>query len=134
MAGTVDVEALLAEIEQLDRMVLVELAEWGRGLDAPPAFRGRCLDPAYLEAVACGVWSLDDEALLARFDERLEVAALCRVRRLDRRGLRAVLRGAVLTLMTAELSLPGWQERRQVMARTWENVVGPLPRQRAAAQ
>ncbi len=134
MAYAAEIEDLLATIAGLDRLVLVALAERGRGLDAPPAFRGRCLDAAYLDAVASGGWSLDDERALARCEDRLEVLALSQVRRLDRRGLRIVLRGAVLALMTRELPLPGWPERCAVLAAGWVEVVGALPRPRAAAE
>lgn len=134
MAYAAEIEDLLTTIAGLDRLVLVALAERGRGLDAPPTFRGRCLDAAYLDAVASGGWSLDDEAALARYEDRLEVLALSQVRRLDRRPLRIVLRGALLALMTRELRLPGWQDRCAVLAAGWVEVVGALPRPRAAAE
>lgn len=134
MAQTMEVEELLDHLEQMDRMLLVELAEQGRGLDLPPTFRGRCLEPAYLEAVACGAWSLDDQALLTRYENRLEAAALSRVRRLDRRALRAVLRGAVLALMTSDLPVAGWEQRCRAFSRTWESVVGPLVQEHAVAE
>lgn len=121
-----EIDELFAALAGLDRMRLVELADCGRGMEPPPAFRGRCLDPVYLEAVASGTWSLDDEALLARLEERLEAVAMGRVRRLDRRGLRAVLRGTLLALLTDRVSVPGWADRRRDLVRTWEAVVGPL--------
>jgi hypothetical protein len=117
---------LLAVLEQVDRMVLVRLAELGRGVEAPPAFRGRCLEPAYLEAVATGVWSPDDETLLAQYEERLEVV-LSRVRRLDRRSLRGVLRGAVLAAMTDDLDVADWASRRTAISATWREVAADLP-------
>jgi hypothetical protein len=129
-----EIEDLLATIAGLDRLVLVELAERGRGLDAPPTFRGRCLDAAYLDAVASGGWSLDDEAALARYEDRLDTIALSKVRRLDRRGLRIVLRGAVLAVMTRGLPLPQWQERCAVLAAGWVGVAGALPRPQAAVE
>ena len=115
VAYAAEIEDLLATVAGLDRLVLVALAERGRGLDAPPTFRGRCLDAAYLDAVASGGWSLDDETALARYEDRLETVALSRVRRLDRRGLRIVLRGAVL-------------------AAGWVEVAGALPRPQAAVE
>ena len=127
------VEEMLAVLESADRMVLVRLAEQGRGLDAPPSFRGRCLEPAYLDAVAAGAWSPDDEALLAQYEERLEVVALSRVRRLDRRALRTVLRGALLARLTAHLEVLGWQERRGALSRTWDGVAAGLPAPRVPA-
>lgn len=120
-------DELLAVLEQVDRMVLVRLAELGRGLDPPPAFRGRCLEPAYLEAVARGVWTADDETLLAQYEERLETVALARVRRLDRRSLRAVLRGALLAALTEGLDVPGWPQRRTAIAAPWLQVQLTLP-------
>lgn len=134
MAYAAEIEDLLRTLAGLDRLVLVELAERGRGLDAPPTFRGRCLDAAYLDAVASGGWSLDDEAALARYEDRLEVLALSQVRRLDRRGLRVVLRGALLAVMTRDLALPGWSERCVVLGAGWTDVVGALPRPRAAVE
>lgn len=134
MAYAAEIEDLLVTLAGLDRLVLVELAERGRGLDAPPAFRGRCLDAAYLDAVASGRWSLDDETALARYEDRLEAVALSQVRRLDRRGLRIVLRGAVLAVMTRDLALPGWPERCALLAAGWVEVVGALPRPRAAVK
>lgn len=129
-----DVDGFLAHLAQVDRMLLVELAEQGRGLTPPPTFRGRCLDPAYLEAVASGAWSGEDEDLLARCEDGLTVLALSRVRLLDRRGLRAVLQGVALALLTGHLDVPGWAQRRQQLAEPWERLVAPLgtPVQRAA--
>ena len=127
-----DVEGLLHQLEHLDRMVLVQLSERGKGLSAPPAFRGRCLDPAYLEAVASGTWSLDDEALLGRVEERMDALALPRVRVLDRRALKTVLRATALAVMTAQLGVPAWEGRRHELAQVWETVVGPLPRRALA--
>ncbi len=129
-----EIDDLLRTIAGLDRLVLVALADRGRGLDTPPTFRGRCLDAAYLDAVASGGWSLDDEAALARYEDRLDVLALSQVRRLDRRPLRIVLRGALLAVMTRELPLPNWPERCAVLSAGWVEVVGALPRPRAAVE
>lgn len=122
-----ELEHLLATLGALPRMELVELALQSKGTEAPPTFRGRCLDPAYLEAVAGGLWDLDDEACLASFDERIDAVVLPRVRLLDRRALRSALRGAALAVATRDLVLPGWQQRCTALARTWVEVVGPLP-------
>lgn len=118
------VELFLGRLQEVDRMVLVELAERGRGQDVPPAFRGRCLDAGYLHAVAQGTWSLDDEALLARAEERLEGVALSRVRRLDRRGLRTVLRGVLLALVTTGVAGPSWDEYLSALRTPWDELVG----------
>ncbi len=48
------------------------------------------------------------------------------MRRLDRRGLRAVLRGTLLALVTDRVQVPGWADRRRDLLRTWEAVVGPV--------
>lgn len=125
-------DRLVETIAQVDRMVLVRLAEQGRAQESAPAFHGRSLEPAYLAAVAGGHWSPDDEALLAAYEERLESAALPRVRRLDRRALRSVLRGAVLAVMTEQLDVPGWSQRRSALAGPYESTVGPLPAPRPA--
>lgn len=132
MTRTTDVEQLLSVVEGLERMLLVRLADHGRSAAAPPVFRGRCLDPAYLAAVAAGVWSLDDEALLGQTEERLDALALSRVRLLDRRALRTVLRATALAVMTRDLDLAGWQQQRRGLALAWEDVVGPLPHVAAA--
>lgn len=122
-----DVEALLHQVEMLDRLVLVALAERGRQQPTPPTFHGRCLDPAYLEAVAAGCWSPDDEALLLQAEDRLEARTLPRVRVLDRRALRSVLRGTVLAVLTQDLPVTEWEPRRQELAAAWLELVGPLP-------
>ena len=127
-----DVEELLSRVEHADRMTLVALADAGKGLAPAPAFRGRCLDPAYLEAVASGTWSLDHEALLARAEERLDGMTLSRVRVLDRRSLKAVLHATLLAVLTAHLGMPSWETRRRALAGVWEDVVGPLPRRSLA--
>ena len=77
-----------------------------------PAFRGRCLDAAYLAAVAAGAWSPDDELRLAAFEERVDATVVGRVERRQRRGLRTAARAAARVLLTAELAGDTWPARR----------------------
>ncbi len=124
-----DVEVLLGALVDLDRDALVALAERGRGLPAPPDFRGRCLDPAYVEAVATGAWSPDHESHLRRCRQETE-AVVRRVDRRHRRRLRTALSAAALSVLTSHLPQPAWQERREVLSGPWRSVVGPLPHAR----
>lgn len=124
---------LVAQLSGLERLTLVGLARLGRGLPPPPSFRGRCLEPAYLTAVAAGAWSPDDETRLGQLEAQLEAYALPKVRITDRRGLRVVLRGAALVHLTGALPVEGWSERCTALAGPWESLVGPLRAQPAAA-
>ena len=126
------IEDLLDELRVLGERELLALAEHGRADEQPPAFTGRCLEPAYLTAVASGIWSAEDEQRLEAAFERVETAALRRVARRHRRGLRTALRSATLSVCTAGLPLAEWTERRTRLARAWESVVGPLPELRPA--
>lgn len=130
MTQYIDVDALRDTVAGLDRMVLVHLAEAGKRSPQPPTFRGRCLDPVYLAAVAAGAWSLDDEAALTTYEDQLDQLALSRVRMTDRKGLRAALHGALLGVVTRDLPVDGWAARCEEVARPWTSVVGPLPRSR----
>ncbi|MDP9435292.1 MAG: hypothetical protein M3P93_08925, partial [Actinomycetota bacterium] len=65
---------LLTDLARADDETLLALAEQGRRAPRPPAFRGRCLDPAYLTAVATGAWTRADEQELAALVERAEAA------------------------------------------------------------
>ena len=78
---------LLGDLPGLDETALLRLAEHGRQLRQPPAFRGRCLEPAYLDAVARGTWSADDESRLFLLLQRAESETVLKVRRRYRRGL-----------------------------------------------
>lgn len=121
------IEDLLSELRVLGERELLALAEHGRAAEEPPAFTGRCLEPAYLTAIASGIWSAEDEQRLDAAFERVETAALRRVARRHRRGLRTALRSTTLSVCTAGLPLADWTERRVQLARAWESVVGPLP-------
>ena len=118
---------LLGDLPALDEVALLRLAEHGRQLEQPPAFRGRCLEPAYLDAVARGAWSVDDESRLSFLLQRAEAATVRRVRRRYRRGLRTALHATALSLVTRQLPAGQWQERRLALAGVWERAVGPLP-------
>lgn len=118
---------LLGNLPGLDEPALLRLAEHGRQLQQPPAFRGRCLEPAYLDAVARGAWSVDDETRLSSLLQRAEAETVRRVRRRHRRGLRTALHATALALVTRQLPAGHWQERRIALARVWERAVGPLP-------
>lgn len=118
---------LLGDLPSLDEPALLRLAEQGRRLDQPPAFRGRCLEPAYLDAVARGAWSVDDESRLSFLLQRAEAATVGRVRRRHRRALRTALHATALSLVTRQLPVGQWQERRLALAAVWEGAVGPLP-------
>jgi hypothetical protein len=86
------VDLLLQQLARADQDCLRALAQYGRRRTDAPTFRGRCLEPAYLEAVASGQWTADDEVLLTHAVHRAEAQALPRVPRRDRRGLRNALR------------------------------------------
>ena len=118
---------LLGDLPGLDEPTLLRLAEHGRQLHQPPAFRGRCLEPAYLDAVARGAWSVDDECRLSVLLQRAESETVRRVRRRYRRGLRTALHATALSLVTRQLPAGHWQERRVALAGVWERAVGPLP-------
>lgn len=118
---------LLGELVELDEQALLRLAEHGRQLPQPPAFRGRCLEPAYLDAVARGAWSVDDESRLSLLLMRAESTTVRRVRRRHRRGLRTALHATAVSLVTRGLPAGHWQERRTALAGVWERAVGPLP-------
>lgn len=126
---TADVQALLGTLADLDTEALVALAERGRGLPAPPHFHGRCLDPAYVEAVATGAWSPEHESHLRRYRQETE-AVVRRVGRRHRRRLRAALSAAALSVLTSDLPQAAWQQRREVLSGPWRSVVGPLPQAR----
>ena len=126
---TAEVQALFVTLADLDPEVLVELAERSRRLPAPPLFVGRCLDPAYVEAVASGTWSRDDESQLVRCLQQAE-AVVRRVGLRHRRPLRTALSAVVLSVLTSHLSQPGWQARREQLTEPWHAVVGPLPHAR----
>jgi hypothetical protein len=118
---------LLTDLARADDETLLALAEQGRRAPRPPAFRGRCLDPAYLTAVATGAWTRADEQELAALVERAEATSLPRVGWRHRRALRTALRCASLSLLTERLACPAWQRRRSELARAWTRAVGPLP-------
>jgi len=118
---------LLEDLPGLDGPALLRLAEHGRLLEQPPAFRGRCLEPAYLDAVARGAWSPDDESRLSLLLQRAEAVTVRRVGRRHRRGLRTALHATALSLVTRQLPAGHWQERRLALAGVWERAVGPLP-------
>lgn len=118
---------LLDRLAGLDETALVALSEQGRRAPEPPAFRGRCLAPDYLEAVASGAWTAHDEAQLAQLVERAEAVTLGRVRRRHRRGLRRALRMAALSVMSSNLPMTNWPDRRRSLDGPWERAVGPLP-------
>lgn len=128
MTPAPDAAAVLEALDVLGDDALVRLAEAGRAVPDPPAFRGRCLDEAYLHAVARGEWSPDDEARLEIAVTAVEVAALGRVARRHRRGLRTALRGALVAGATARLADRGWQERCAALAAPWREVVGDAVR------
>ena len=130
-APYLDVVALVDELSQLAPDVLQELAECGREL-APPAFRGRCLEPAFLEAVASGAWSLQDEDRLALFERHAERALLCRVARRHRRGLRTALRAVGVSVLTRDLPVAGWAQRRDDLVGAVDGVALRLPTMRCA--
>lgn len=102
---------LLALLAATDLAALLELARQGRQGAEPPTFRGRCLDPVYLEAVASGQWTPDDEGLLADLLMRAERLVLPRVPWRARRGLRAAVRGLALSVLTEHLDVPGRSQR-----------------------
>ena len=118
---------LLGDLPGLDETALLRLAEHGRQLRQPPAFRGRCLEPAYLDAVARGTWSADDESRLFLLLQRAESETVLKVRRRYRRGLRTAVHATALSLVTRRLPAGHWQERRVALAGVWERAVGPLP-------
>ncbi len=118
---------LLGDLPGLDQPALLRLAEHGRQLHQPPAFHGRCLEPAYLDAVARGAWSADDESRLTLLLQRAESETVRRVPRRYRRGLRIALHATALSLVTRQLPVGHWQERRLALAGAWERAVGPLP-------
>ncbi len=112
--------------EPLDRAALVALAEQARGPEPPPSFSGRCLDPAYLRAVAAGAWSPADADRLAAC-RRSNEEIVRRVGRRHRRRLRAALQATTLAVLTGHLPQAEWQQRRAGLAGPWQPVVGPLP-------
>ncbi len=118
---------LLSDLAGLDELALLRLAEHGRALHQPPAVGARCLEPAYLDAVARGAWSFDDESRLSQLLQRAESETLRRVRRRDRRALRTALHATALSLVTRQLPADHWQDRRVALAAVWERAVGPLP-------
>jgi len=120
-------ERLLRALADLPEVTLVALARRGQVQAEPPSWRGRCLEPDYLAAVAAGAWTLDDEVLLARVVVRAEVSTLPRVARRHRPGLRTALRAASVSLLTVQVPSAGWQARRDRLAQAWESTVGPLP-------
>lgn len=118
---------LLGDLAGLDELALLRLAEHGRALHQPPALGSRCLEPAYLDAVARGAWSVDDESRLAQLLARAESTTVRRVRRRHRRGLRTAVHATALSLVTRQLPADHWQDRRVALAGVWEQAVGPLP-------
>jgi hypothetical protein len=120
-------ELLLQELSEADQRTLVALAQEGRGVPAAPAFRGRCLEPAYLEAVASGDWTADDEALLTRVLEHADATTVPRVGRRHRRNLRVAVEATAVSLLTEKVASPNWQRRRTDLARAWVRTLGPLP-------
>ncbi len=124
---------LLEQLAGADGTRLVTLARYGRRRTDAPAFRGRCLAPEYLEAVANGEWTPDDEVLLGRLVEQAEATALPRVSWRHRRGLRHALRATTVSLLTEQVASPTWQRRRGDLAVAWTSSIGPLPAQRVTA-
>lgn len=120
-------QAFLDHLVRADDDVLVALAQQAHHVPRPPAFRGRCLEPAYLDAVAAGQWTTDDEGLLRSVLQQVEEAGLPRVRRRHRRRLRRALHAAALSLLTESLTSTDWQRRRAKLAHAWTNTIGPLP-------
>lgn len=127
IAKTERARAFLDHLMRADDDVLVTLAQHAHDLPRPPAFRGRCLEPAYLDAVAAGQWTTDDEGLLRSLLQQIEAAGLSRVQRRYRRRLRRALHAAALSLLTESLTSADWQRRRCNLARAWTNTIGPLP-------
>lgn len=124
---------LLAQLAEADGTRLVTLARHGRRRTDAPAFRGRCLAPEYLEAVANGEWTPDDEVLLGQLVERAEAAALPKVSWRHRRGLRNALRATTVSLLTEQVASPTWQRRRGDLATAWTTAMGPLPSPRSTS-
>lgn len=123
---------LLEKVSVLDDASLLRLAQAGDRSPAP-AFRGRCLEPAYLEAVASGAWTPDDERLLEVAVERAAASTRRRLPRRHRRGLRQALQAIALSTLTAELPSRSWQRRRADLVQTWASVLQPIPAQRSDA-
>lgn len=107
--------------------LLVVLAQHGRDVPRPPAFHGRCLEPAFLEAVATGQWTQDDAGLLCRVLRRVEASELPRVAWRHRRGLKRALGAAAVSMLTESVASSAWQRRRPDLACAWTRTLGPMP-------
>ncbi len=114
-------------VARADDAVLVALARHARTVPRPPAFYGRSLEPAFLEAVASGQWTADDQGLLCAVQHRVEAVGLHRIPRRHRRGLRKALRATALSLLTEGVASARWQHRRTSLAQAWACTFGPLP-------
>lgn len=98
---------------------LVALAEQARRRPEVPAFRGRCLEPAYLQAVARGEWTVDDELVLEHALARAAAEVLPRVGWRHRRALRRALAAAAVAVLTEQVTDPTWQRTRRRLASGW---------------
>lgn len=125
MAGRA--RSLVDHVASADDAVLVALARHGQTVPRPPAFHGRSLEPAFLEAVASGDWTPDHQGLLCAVQLEMEAAGLHRVPRRHRRGLRRALRATTLSVLTEGVACARWQHRRTSLARAWHCTFGPLP-------
>ena len=114
-------------VARADDTVLLELARRAHTVPRPPAFYGPSLEPAFLEAVACGQWTADDQGLLQSVQSRAEAVGLHRVPRRHRRRLRRALRATALSLLTEGVASARWQHRRAALAGAWSSTFGPLP-------
>ena len=115
------VDELLTLASALPAPALRELATIGRRLGKVPSFDGRCLDPAYLDAVATGHWSEQQAFYLTMAREAVDRLVLD-VPRWHRHAVKQALSAVALGILLTPVPVPSCQSLRERLLQTWDAV------------
>ena len=118
------VDELLTLASGLPAPALRELATTGRRMGKVPSFDGRCLDPAYLDAVATGHWSEQQAFYLTMAREAVDRLVLD-VPRWHRHAVKQALGAVALGILLTPVPVPSCQSLRERLLQTWDVVAQP---------
>lgn len=122
---------LLHRLRHLDPQTLAWLAA-DPTLGPVPSFRGRCLDAAYLDAVADGTWGPDDEAALAACIAWTDSLLLPKTAWRHRRAVRRLIASIAVAASTAAVRDDAWQRRRAQIMQSCTPALLSIPLQRTS--